>query len=220
MSGLSDILKHIARTNVTILDIGANNGDHSLHFLNVFPYGRIFSFEPDPRAIAKYRATVSSERAKLVEAGIGAETGRSIFYQSGGQPWEPRGQDWSSGWDLSGSIRRPKTVLQTHPWLTFDEKIEIDVMRLDDWAARERVHGVDLIWADVQGAEADLISGGRETLKHTKFFYTEYCDKEFYEGAPTLNNIIELLPDFQILGVYPGVHEGDVLFKNKRDVLF
>ena len=41
---------------------------------------------------------------------------------------------------------------------------------------------IDLIWADVQGAEADLIEGGTEALRRTRYFYTEYNNQELIRG--------------------------------------
>jgi hypothetical protein len=47
---------------------------------------------------------------------------------------------------------------------------------------------IDFIWADVQGAEEDLILGGLDTLrKRTKYLFTEYNNSEMYEGQINLN---------------------------------
>jgi hypothetical protein len=84
------------------------------------------------------------------------------------------------------------------------------VKRLDTWAAQNGIARVDFIWADVQGAEGDLISGGKDTLARTRFFYTEYSNDEWYEGQPTLAQIMDMLPNFRILQRYPM----DVLLEN------
>jgi hypothetical protein len=67
-----------------------------------------------------------------------------------------------------------------------------------------------LIWADVQGAEENLIKGGLKTLSHTKYFYTDYEDDELYEGQITLDQIKNLLPNFKAIGYFGN----NVLFKN------
>jgi hypothetical protein len=72
------------------------------------------------------------------------------------------------------------------------------------------VHQIDLIWADTQGAEADLIAGGVEALAKTRFFYTEYSDDEWYEGQPNLKKILEMLPNFNIVHRFTM----DILLKN------
>jgi hypothetical protein len=81
---------------------------------------------------------------------------------------------------------------------------------LDSWFAEQDIDQIDLIWADVQGAEENLIKGALKTLSHTKYFYTEYEDGEFYEGQITLQQIKTLLPKFKVIGLF----YNNVLFKN------
>ncbi len=115
------------------------------------------------------------------------------------------------GWDQSGSLRAPKTHLEVWPWVKFGEKISIKVMTLDEWAAGYGIDHVDFIWADVQGAEGDLIDGGRETLKRTRYFYTEYSNDEWYKGQITLDTMAKLLADdFEMVARW----HMDVLFRN------
>lgn len=96
------------------------------------------------------------------------------------------------------------------PWVRFDKTIEVPIMRLDKWTSMNDIEKVDFIWADVQGAEEDLIMGGIETLKRTRFIYTEYYDNECYEGQINLDKLYQLLNQFLILKKY----ENDVLLEN------
>ena len=69
---------------------------------------------------------------------------------------------------------------------------------------------IDLIFADVQGAEARLILGGQQTLRRTKFFYCEFYNVEQYERQPDLKGLLSFLPDYVPVGIF-----GDnVLLKN------
>ena len=63
----------------------------------------------------------------------------------------------------------------------------------------------------MQGAEGDLIKGGRETLANTRYFYTEYNNRELYEGQLGLRELLSLLPDFDVVQRYPH----DVLLRNR-----
>ena len=106
----------------------------------------------------------------------------------------------AEGWDASGSIRAPtERIWETWPWLKFDKRIEVQCVRLDTWAASQHLDTIDFIWADVQGAEIDLIEGGRETLARTRWFYTEYLEKEYYQGQINLAKICGLLPEFELV---------------------
>lgn len=206
----------IGRSNGTIIEVGANDGTDTAKLLDIVPYGDVFAFEPDPRAIKRFKEIVTSERIHLIECAVGASVGTVQFYQSGGL-W-PHGeeertlQNLPEDWDQSGSIRKPKEHLEKHPWVTFDKKIDVPIVTLDSWTFDHRIKLIDLLWADVQGAEMDLIAGASDTLRNTRFFYTEYSDTELYEGAPRLDDISSEIPDFELLETF----EDNALFRNKR----
>jgi hypothetical protein len=82
------------------------------------------------------------------------------------------------------------------------------MIRLDDWVFTHGIQSIDFIWADVQGAESDLILGALETLKFTNFFYTEFSDDEWYEGQINFNSLSSLLPNFELLHKF----QNDALF--------
>jgi FkbM family methyltransferase len=199
----------LRKKDPTILDIGCNSGDETEQFLRLFPKATIYCFEPDPRARASFLNRIGEGRVELFDIAIGAVDGTIDFYQSGGTPPAKYGREV---WDLSGSIRKPKNHYELAPWVTFDSVLEVTVNRLDTWASTHNVSRVDFIWADVQGAEVDLLRGGPNTLKNTRFLYTEYHDHELYEGQATLQELLEIIPDFETVRRYPG----DVLLRNTK----
>lgn len=88
--------------------------------------------------------------------------------------------------------------------------IKVEVRTLDTWSAKHEPGPIDFIWADIQGAEGDLVAGGRDTLARTKYVYTECFDHEFYEGAPTRVALLDMLPGFEVVKLY----ESDILLRN------
>ncbi len=172
----------------------------------------ISCFEPDPRAQAAFRENVKNPRVELFEIAIGDVDGTIEFYPSGGTPPDPSREVRSGGWDLSGSIRKPRNHLKVHPWCTFEDAIQVPARKLDTWAREQRVKKIDFIWADVQGAEIDLVRGGRETLRNTRYLYTEYNNNEMYEGQVNLRTLLKELPDFEVVTAY----RDDVLLRNRR----
>jgi FkbM family methyltransferase len=194
-----------------ILDIGANDGSTTLSFLTEFPNAKIYAFEPDPRAAAKFKAQIKDQRVQLFEIAIGSSDGQAEFHVSSGVPPEALASEYPQGWDQSGSLHAPKTHAQVWPWCKFESKITVPVRRLDTWAQEHLNNGIDFIWADVQGAEGDLIAGGTATLAKTRYFYTEYSNDEWYEGQPTLLQLSRNLNNFAIVHRF----EMDVLFRNK-----
>src|SRR5262249_47069254 len=91
-----------------ILEIGANDDTHTLQFLSLFPKAKLYAFEPDSRALAKFKARINDPRVRLFEVAIGAKDGSAEFHVSSGLPEEMPPEDraqYPDGWDQSGSLR-------------------------------------------------------------------------------------------------------------------
>ena len=199
--------KLLQKNNPVILEIGASTGEDSLDFLREFSDIQLHCFEPDPRSVKIHQNTVKDARCQLHPIAISDVDGEAEFYQSTG----PDETGECSDWLQSSSLKTPKNHLEVYPWCKFKENtVKVPTRSLDSWFAEQDIDQIDLIWADVQGAEENLIKGALKTLSHTKYFYTEYEDGEFYEGQITLQQIKTLLPKFKAIGYF----QNNVLFKN------
>jgi 2-O-methyltransferase len=205
----AEIRQRVGKVDPVIIEVGANCGQTTAELLSVMPEATIFAFEPDPRAIAKFRDAISSPRVHLYECAIGAVNGTVNFHQSSGAEHLA---EYSEGWDQSGSIRRPNSHLKVWPWVRFEKQITVPIMTLDTWSEQHHVTAADFIWADVQGAESDLVEGALRFLRSSRYLYTEYSNDEWYEGQITLAGLLEKLPDFDLVRRYPM----DALFENRR----
>lgn len=208
----TQIRKLVATDSPTILEIGCNDGTDTLRFLEAMPGARIYCFEPDPRAIARFRETVNDNRVVLTTLALGDHTGFAKFHGSSGIPPEKSRNAPSAShycalpeWDLSGSISKPTGHLQRSSWVTFpeDRTIEVGITTLDDWLLYHTdITKIDFVWMDVQGAEHKVIQGAFEGLSIIRYLYTEYCDKPLYEGQVPLAEIQKMLPTYKLLGIY------------------
>lgn len=204
-----DLFHLIGKHNPVIVEVGANCGQSTVTFLEQMPNAFVYCFEPDPRAIANFRKMISHPNVELIEAAVGSNNGTIIFNQSSGaEHINP------NGWDHSGSIRKPKTHVEVWPWVEFKKQISVPIVRLDDWISEKNIPVIDFIWADVQGAESDLIEGAISTLRNTKYFYTEYSDMEWYEGQINYLDLTDLMLElgFEVVHKF----QSDVLFINKK----
>lgn len=212
-----EIKQLVADPRPVILDIGCNDGTHTKMFKTIFPLGKVYSFDPEPRAQERFFKNVP--HGALYPVALGAVDGTADFYPSEGLPsplppaeFKEVSSRLPKGWDYSGSLRKPTGHLKAHPWCKFGEPVPVRVMRLDTWMHEFPIaHAIDFIWADVQGAEIDLIQGGLQTLAKTRYFYTEYSNRELYAGQIPLVKILEMLPNFEVVTVYPE----DVLLRNR-----
>jgi FkbM family methyltransferase len=206
-----DYLKSlIGKDNPVIFEIGCNDGLDSEKFIKLFPDAEIHCFEPEPRAIKQFRDRINDPRCHLYEFALGAKDGISEFYQSSGTKKGAIKKDW----DFSGSLNRPTGHLDYSPWVKFKTQIEVQVRTLDGFCWPQDL--IDLIWMDVQGGERNVIQGGVETLKRTRYIYTEFghWKKPLYEGQMTLEGTIkELGSDWTPLGIYENCN---IVLRNKK----
>lgn len=197
-----------------LIEVGANDGTDSLRLLSAFPDAELHCFEPEPRAALLWKERVRDSRASLHEVALSASDGNITFYRSDGLPPGTDSTLFPNGWHLSGSIVPPTGHLEQHPWCSFDQTIVVRSRALDsvvkDLESVRKAEIVDLIWADVQGAERDLVLGGLDTLSRTRFLYTEYSNVELYADQITLAALLELLPQFRIRRLW----KNDVLLEN------
>ncbi len=191
----------------SLFEIGAADGNDTVEFINTFKDKNfhLYSFEPDSRNIVKFKAQVNSDKVTLIEKAISNEVvAQKEWYLSS------TGKD---GWvhTYSNSLREPFKHLEEWSHVPF-EKSNTDVTTLDTFVEENKIEKLDFIWADVQGCEDLMILGGINSLNaKTKFLYTEYANIEYYKNQPTLNQILELLPNFRVLIDY----KTDVLLVNK-----
>lgn len=190
-------------------EVGANDGQDTQR-LNL-SCKNLHVFEPDVRAFAKLTKRKFLGGVFLNNIALGSCVGSAQFHVSSG--CRPYKYDYSvdGEWDKSGSLRAPKIHLKAHPWCKFDSTINVLVDTVDNYCQVKGIKIIDFLWADVQGAEEDLIRGGASMLGSgaIKYFYTEYSDAQLYDGQLTFNELCALLKGYKVVHRFPG----DVLFE-------
>jgi FkbM family methyltransferase len=203
-----DYIKSLIKSDKPIiLEIGCANGDDTLDFIKVFSDTdfRLYGFEPEPKNIKIIEEKVHSNRFELFKGVMSDTDGELTFNRSR--------TDNPDDLSFSGSIMKPKNHLKMWDWIYFDQSIVVPSITLDTFCKSKNINIIDFIWCDVQGAEEKLILGGIETFeKKVRYLFTEYSNDEQYEGQPTLEKILKILPSFEIIK-----NDGaDVLLKNKN----
>lgn len=182
----------------------------TLHEIVKKKLGRYIALECDPRSIHKIRCNqYFPSDVFLVEKAIADHDGTATLHISDGVS-----QD-KFVYDCSSSILPPADVKEDWPEIRFEQSIEVPCITLDTLAKEHSIQHIDLIWADIQGAEAQMISGGSEILKHTKFLYLEHSgEREWYKGQWNLQQMIDELSKLDF-GVYKQF-TFDILFYNQK----
>lgn len=196
------ILSLITSENPIILDVGMYDGEDSREMAELMPNAMIYGFECDPRSISLYKSFKNPDNIILNEVAIGSKNGLVDLFMSDSET--RRHYTNQDSWSASSSLRRPKEHLNIWKDVQYEKSIKVECMSLDNWYEKTILGKViDFIWADVNGAEYDLVLGAQKTLNEsTKYLYIEFSEKELFAGQAKKEKTMELLPNFQLVGIY------------------
>jgi FkbM family methyltransferase len=163
----------------TILDIGANIGNHTAFFCDWA--GEVVAFEPNPPVHARLRELVSVNRldnVRTVACGLSDRNGEVDFYVS------PGAAGLSSMEPQPGSVHAGR----------------VPVRRGDDVVAELGLTGIDFIKIDVEGHEWEVISGLAKTIATDRpFLVAEFGESSIRKFA-SRESLARMLPGYRIYG--------------------
>mgnify|MGYP003137839636 FL=1 len=206
----------INKKNPVIFEVGCADGVDTLEFLEVFGSDlTIYCFEPDERNAEVFvngghrplipNVTKGIKQANVIfeKKAMGSENGLVEFNQS--------------TTIYSSSLKKPtENLFKTWDSIKFENVLEVESVTLDKYVSDNDIGIIDFMWADVQGAEDMLITGGVNTFAtKVRFLYTEYAqtiNQSYYENSPDRNKLLELLGDnWEVLHDFGT----DILLRNK-----
>jgi len=167
-----------------IIEAGACDGSDTLIMSNMFPNGKIYSFEPVPALFERTKERLKNKNnVKIYNMALSDKTGE--------QPMHVAFEfDKNCG---SSSLLNPKLHLEYYKRITFEEKINVKTIRLDEFLKNENIKKVNFMWLDMQGYEPFVLQNSPEALKITDFIHTETQNTECYEGGMLTPKYIEFL---------------------------
>ncbi|MEO5718837.1 MAG: FkbM family methyltransferase [Chthoniobacterales bacterium] len=162
-----------------VFDIGANAGIYSLAAAAANPQATVNAFEPTPQVASHLRSTVStnslSDRIRVHELAVGAVSGTAALNFFSGERDDNEGMNFVSATGVA---------VKSCP---------IAVVSLDDFCRRRGIERLDLVKIDVQGAEADVLTGAANLLSN-QALGTLFLELNWSEGEKcSATRVIELL---------------------------
>jgi FkbM family methyltransferase len=134
-----------------VFDVGANIGLTTAMFATFAPDGKVYSFEPSPKAFPCLEETVRINgytNVVMHQVGLGAASGELSFFDD------------------------PNSASASH--LAVDDtgrrgtSLKIDVETVDEVVTRAGLDRLDLIKIDVEGFDVDVVEGARTTIEWLK----------------------------------------------------
>lgn len=141
-------LNQVLKSDSVFIDIGTNKGIYLYQAEKIIKTGKIIGFEPNKKLVAF--CSHLFKNAKVYPFAASSKAGISVL----NIPKKGNGlQDTRASLEAMGDDV---------------EKIEIETIRLDDWAAIQNISKIDLIKIDVEGHEFDSVQGCENILKTIK----------------------------------------------------
>jgi len=187
-----------------IFDIGAAVGDKTIIFLKSFPGATVYSFEPQTESLEKLkeRTVAYKDRIKTFDSGFFNKNDTVVLNIN------PYRKDSSS-------------ILPLQKWMNQNirenEKMTIQVIKIDDFIKKQKIEHIDFIKIDVEGVEKEVLEGGKETFQ-------DKIDNVFIEISPFLKGLnskdfSDIFHFFYETGFTFLGCSGDYFFSKDKDLL-
>lgn len=193
----------------TIFDIGANNGDSTLHMLKG---NMIYAFEPTPEMCDIIRKkTEGLASYHLIQSAVSNYNGEAVFKVAG-----------QGDWGCSSLNNFSDNLEQSWPGRSdfkVTEEIPVRVMRLDGFIEANNITEIDYLHCDAQGSDLLVLEGLGKYISIVKEGVIEVAaNKElalYKENDNTLLTAVDFLTKngFRDLHITPWANEYNIHFK-------
>lgn len=190
-----------------VYDVGASDASWSLELKTLYRDSDFVLFEPLPEYEKKLTKVCREQTGfSYQRCGLGAESANLQFNVHDGQ----------------------SSFLSSEQWR--GETIEVPVKRIDDLVADGQCSLPDLIKADIQGFEVEMLKGAVGTLQSCNFIFLEVSWLQIYEQGPYAGEVLGYLAErgFHVYDICSyalrpydrRLTQSDVLFAHERTGLF
>lgn len=189
-----------------VLHIGAHYGEeYEIYEQNNIK--NLIFFEPAPENFKILKENIN-DKAILVNKALGNENKKitlNVETANNGQ---------------SNSILTPALHLKQYPHILFNNIIEVDMVRLDDYINDNNLFdsGINLINIDVQGYELEVFKGAENYLNNVDYIITEVNRDVVYHGNAFIEDLDNYLGKYNFTRVetsWAGGTWGDAFYIKK-----
>lgn len=169
-----------------IFDAGANRGDTSLRYLELFPKASIFAFEPFPASFEILNLRLAKEKNVFgFQKAVGEKSGRETLFIN-------------KNVDTNSLLKSGKIGLSSDRQVANISGINVQVCTLDEFCGENNINFIDILKLDIQGGELAALKGAKNLLseKKIKLIYSETYFRQQYEEQPLFHDISKYLEQF------------------------
>ena len=169
-----------------IFDVGANVGNVTKKYVELFPNATIHSFEPIPQAIAQFNEKHENNKSVILNTcGLSNKVGTQSL-------------NINKSIDTSSLLESKSIGASSDKFCETVEQLDISLSTLDHYCTENKIDQIDLLKMDTQGSELNILKGAEALLKQgkVKMIFTEIYFKEQYKGQATFYEIALYLKQY------------------------
>ena len=175
-------LSRVLKPGMTVLDVGANLGLYTLYAARrVTGSGRVVAIEPSTREMARLRRNVEQNalgNVSLVAAAVAEQDAEAVLQVATAD---------HAGHNTLGAFGYDTEL---------DNRETVQTLRLDEVVETARLHRVDIIKMDIEGAEFAALRGGSATLtRYRPVLLMELSDRALRHQNASSAEILAFLGD-------------------------
>lgn len=206
----ADMAKFVDRqANLTIFDVGANEGQTVRNFKKTFPQANIYSFEP------------SAKTFEILKRNVGNETNVCLHNVAFGSLMETKTFYENTHSDMSSFLSLGKAG-----WGAVTQESCMQVVTIDSFCHEKDIKQIHILKSDTQGYEIEVLKGAIEMMKNNsiQLIYLEILFSDLYEGLQPFHDLAKLLSEsnYRLVSFYQFHYQedmaswADALFVNMR----
>ncbi|MEP6677559.1 MAG: FkbM family methyltransferase, partial [Ferruginibacter sp.] len=195
-------------------------GEDSIKYARLFPNATIYTFEPLPgniKLIKNNFLKYGIKNATYYNKALSSENGTAEFYVSSGKPADAIESDWDYG-NKSSSLLPPASHLKMADFIHFNNKIEVETITLKSFCEQNKIHQVDFIHMDVQGAELMVLQGAQDFISSIKAIWLEVSKTDLYKNQPLVGDVKEFMQANNFVLIKDALYgiQGDQLYISRK----
>ncbi len=156
------VLPQFLPYNPIIVEAGAYWGAHALQASKIWPQGKVFAFEPNPKAFEQLQRMIVESGCTNVRAynlALNNYAGEARLYLCHGT----NGND--PVFEFASSLLAPSKYMEIHYQ---GPKIDVPCVVLDDWCHENQIDHIDILKLELEGLELPVLQSSPQILKNTK----------------------------------------------------